>query len=39
MLEYREYVGRVEFDAEEGVLHDEIVGIRDVVTFRGASVK
>jgi predicted HicB family RNase H-like nuclease len=29
----------VEFDAEAGILHGEVVGIRDVVTFQGKSVE
>lgn len=39
MMHYKGYVGKVEFDAEAGILHGEVVGIRDVVTFQGSSVK
>jgi predicted HicB family RNase H-like nuclease len=39
MMKHRGYVGRVEFDAEAGILHGEVVGIRDVVTFQGTSVR
>ena len=39
MMEYKGYIGHVEFDAEAGILHGEVEGIRDVVTFQGASVK
>ncbi|MFA7236310.1 MAG: type II toxin-antitoxin system HicB family antitoxin [Phycisphaeraceae bacterium] len=39
MMEYKGYLGKVEFDAEAGTLHGEIVGIRDVVTFQGESVE
>jgi predicted HicB family RNase H-like nuclease len=39
MMKYKGYVGKVEFDAEAGILHGEVVGIRDVVTFQGTSVE
>jgi predicted HicB family RNase H-like nuclease len=39
MMQYKGYVGKVEFDAEAGILHGEVVGIRDVVTFEGTSVE
>ena len=38
MMEYKGYVGKVEFDGTDDVLHGEVVGIRDVVTFQGTSV-
>ncbi|MBL7134256.1 MAG: type II toxin-antitoxin system HicB family antitoxin [Phycisphaerae bacterium] len=38
MMEYKGYVGKVEFDDEAKVLHGEVIGIRDVVTFEGESV-
>ncbi len=38
MMEYKGYVGEVEFDDEAKVLHGEVIGIRDVVTFEGESV-
>lgn len=38
MMRYKGYAGKVEFDAEAAILHGEVVGIRDVVTFEGASV-
>ncbi|MCC5831221.1 MAG: type II toxin-antitoxin system HicB family antitoxin [Phycisphaeraceae bacterium] len=39
MMEHKGYLGKVEFDAEAGILHGEVVGIRDVVTFQGESVE
>lgn len=39
MMKYKEYVGHVVFDAEAGILHGEVMGIRDVVTFQGESVE
>ena len=37
-MEYKGYIGKVELDDEAGILHGEVVGIRDVVTFEGRSV-
>ena len=39
MMKYKGYMGQVELDAEAGILHGQVVGIRDVVTFQGESVK
>jgi len=39
MMSYKGYLGKVEFDADAGILHGEVVGIRDVVTFQGESAK
>ncbi len=38
-MQYLGYIGKVEFDPEANILHGELVGIRDVVTFQGRSVK
>jgi len=38
MMEYKEYLGKVEFDDEANIFHGEIVNIRDVITFEGQSV-
>jgi len=38
MMEYKGYVGKVEFDAEGGVFHGEVINLRDVITFEGTSV-
>ena len=38
MMEYKGYFGEVEFDDEARILHGEVIGIRDVVTFEGESV-
>jgi predicted HicB family RNase H-like nuclease len=38
MMEYKGYVGKVEFDPDARILHGEVVGIRDVVTFQGRTV-
>lgn len=39
MLRYKGYAGRVEFDDEAGLLHGEVIDLRDVVTFQGTSVE
>ena len=38
MLEYKGYMGRVEFDDEAGIFSGEVINTRDVITFQGASV-
>ena len=38
MMEYKGYIGKVEIDDEVGILHGEIINIRDVITFEGVSV-
>ena len=38
MMEYKGYVGKVEFDNEAGTFHGEVVGTRDVITFQGRTV-
>ena len=37
-MEYRGYTARVEFDPDAGILHGEVEGVRDVITFEGESV-
>ena len=38
-MNYKGYNGKVEYDDEAGVFYGEIIGLRDVVTFKGTSVK
>ena len=38
MMEHKGYIGRVEFDAEAGLIHGEVINTRDVITFQGESV-
>jgi len=38
MMEYKGYIGVVEFDDEAGIFHGEVVNTRDVITFQGKSV-
>lgn len=38
-MSYKGYAARVEFDAQDRIFVGQVTGIRDVVTFHGASVK
>ena len=37
-MEYKGYLGKVEFDEAAGVIHGEVINTRDVITFQGESV-
>ena len=39
MMMYKGYAGKAEYDDESEIFHGEVIGLRDVVTFRGTSVK
>jgi predicted HicB family RNase H-like nuclease len=38
MMEYKGYLGHIEFDDQAGIFHGEVMNTRDVITFQGASV-
>jgi predicted HicB family RNase H-like nuclease len=38
-MTYKGYTGIVDFDEDARLFHGEVVGLRDVVTFQGRSVK
>jgi predicted HicB family RNase H-like nuclease len=38
MMEYKGYVGRVEYDDEAEIFHGEVINTHDVITFQGATV-
>ncbi len=38
-MEYKGYVGKVDIDEEAGILHGEVINIRDVITFEGRTVE
>lgn len=38
MIEYKGYIGKVEFDDEAAIFHGDVVNTRDVITFQGESV-
>lgn len=37
ILEYKGYVGKVEFDEARALYHGEVINIRDVITFGGQT--
>lgn len=39
MMEYKGYIGQVEFDDEAEIFHGEVVNTRDIITFQGNSVE
>jgi predicted HicB family RNase H-like nuclease len=39
MMNYKGYAAKVEFDDEVMIFHGEVIGIKDVVTFQGKSIK
>ena len=39
MMEYKGYVGKVEYDDEAGIFHGEVINLRDVITFQGDNVE
>lgn len=39
MMEYKGYIGKVEFDDEADVFHGEVINLRDVITFEGETVQ
>ena len=39
MMEYKGYIGKVEFDADGSIFHGEVINLRDVITFEGTSVE
>ena len=39
MMEYKGYIGHVEFDDEAEIFHGEVINTRDVITFQGKTVE
>jgi predicted HicB family RNase H-like nuclease len=39
MMQYKGYIGKVEYDDEAEIFHGDVVNIRDVVTFQGKTVQ
>ena len=39
MMKYKDYAGKAEYDDEAEIFYGEVIGLRDVVTFRGTTVK
>lgn len=38
-LKYKGYAGRMKIDVEADIIHGDVIGIRDMVTFQGSSVE
>ena len=38
LLDYKGYIGSVDFDNDAGFFHGAVINMRDVVTFQGTSV-
>jgi predicted HicB family RNase H-like nuclease len=38
-MEYKGYIGKVEYDDEAGFFHGEVINLRDVITFQGTCVE
>jgi len=38
LLEYKNYIGHMEFDDESKILYGDVINSRDVITFQGKSV-
>jgi len=39
MMRYKGYIGNVVFDDEAKIFHGNVVGLKDIITFQGTSVK
>jgi predicted HicB family RNase H-like nuclease len=37
-LEYKGYIGVIEYDDDAGIFHGEVINLRDVITFQGECV-
>jgi predicted HicB family RNase H-like nuclease len=38
-MKYKGYIGRVSYDHEAKILHGDVIGIKDVITFEGTNVE
>ncbi len=39
MMKYKGYIGKIEYDNKAKLFHGEVIGLNDVITFQGTSVK
>jgi len=39
MMKYKDYLGDVSYDADAKIFHGEVLGLKDVITFQGTTVK
>ncbi len=38
-MKYKGYIGQVIYDDEAKIFHGEVIGLKDVITFQGTTVK
>jgi predicted HicB family RNase H-like nuclease len=38
-MKYKDYLGDVSYDADAKIFHGEVLGLKDVITFQGTTVK
>lgn len=38
-MKYKGYLGEVTYDADSKIFHGEVLGLKDVITFQGTTVK
>jgi predicted HicB family RNase H-like nuclease len=38
-MKYKGYVGQVSYDDEAKIFHGEVIGLKDIITFQGTTVK
>lgn len=39
MMKYKGYIGKVEYDDEAKIMHGEVIGLKDVITFQATTVQ
>jgi predicted HicB family RNase H-like nuclease len=39
MMTYKGYIGQITYDDEAKLFHGEVIGLKDLITFRGKSVE
>ncbi len=39
ILKYKDYTGSVHFSADDKVFHGRVIGIKDIISFEGTTVK
>lgn len=39
MIEYKGYIGIVNYDSDAKIFHGDVINTKDVITFQGTSVK
>ena len=39
MMNYKGYLGQITYDNEAKLFHGEVIGLKDIITFQGTSVK